>query len=152
MRKQSGSRLNKQQFLELFCFFGCTRAVSNPLVNRRIASRHRVVDEAHEIITAVETTGAVNEGARLLTLIEAHEDITEQRVRTVIADSRYGRVGNLIECQKSGIRPHLKLLGDSTKGKGRSAGIYPEERFIYDPAFFIGASLTVTFRFETAGR
>jgi IS5 family transposase len=134
MRKQSGSRLNKQQFLELFRFFGCTRAVSNPLVNRRIASRHRVVDEAHEIITAVETTtGAVDEGARLLSLIEAHEDITEQRVRTVIADSRYGSVGNLIECQKSGIRPHLKLLGDSTKGKGRSAGIYPEERFLYDP-------------------
>jgi transposase len=95
---------------------------------------HRVVDEVHEIITAVETTtGAVDEGARLLSLIEAHEDITEQKVRTVIADSRYGSVGNLIECQKSGIRPHLKLLGDSTKGKGRSAGIYPEERFIYDP-------------------
>jgi IS5 family transposase len=93
-----------------------------------------VVDEAHEIITALETTtGAVDEGARLLSLIEAHEDITEQTVRTVIADSRYGSVGNLIECQKSGIRPHLKLLGDSTKGKGRSAGIYPEERFIYDP-------------------
>jgi Transposase DDE domain len=44
-----------------------------------------------------------------------------------------GSVANLIECQKSGIRPHLKLLGESTRGKGRSAEIYGEERFIYDP-------------------
>jgi transposase len=95
---------------------------------------HRVVDDAYEIITAVETTtGAIDEGARLLALIEAHEDITEQAVRTAIADSRYGSLGNLIECQKSGIRPHLKLLGESTRGKGRRAGIYGEERFIYDP-------------------
>jgi Transposase DDE domain len=85
---------------------------------------HRVVDDAHEIITAVETTtGAIDEGARLLALVEAHEDITDQAVGTVIADSRYGCVANLIECQKSGIRPHLKLLGESTRGKGRSAGI-----------------------------
>jgi hypothetical protein len=95
---------------------------------------HRVVDDAHEIITTVETTtGAIDEGARLLALIEAHEDTTEQAVRTAIVDSRYGRVGNLIACQKSGIRPHLTLLGESTRGKGRRAGIYGEERFIYDP-------------------
>jgi transposase len=95
---------------------------------------HRVVDDAHEIITAIETTtGAVDEGARLLALIEAHEDVTDQAVGTVIADSRYGSVAKLIECQRSEIRPHLKLLGESTKGKGRGAGIYGEERFIYDP-------------------
>jgi transposase len=95
---------------------------------------HRVVDDHHEIITAVETTtGAVDEGARLLALIEAHQDITGQAVGTVIADSRYGSVANLLECQKAKIRAHLKLLGDSHRGKGRSAGIYPEERFIYEP-------------------
>ena len=95
---------------------------------------HRVVDDAHEIITAIETTtGAVDEGARLLALIEAHEDSTGQAVRTAIADARYGSLSNLVECQKSRIRPHLKLLGDSHRGKGRSAGIYGEERFLYDP-------------------
>jgi hypothetical protein len=95
---------------------------------------HRVVDDAYEIITAVETTtGAVDEGHRLLALIEAHEDTTDRAVRTAIADSRYGSIGNLVECQKSEIRPHLKLLGDFHRGKGRSAGIYAEERFIYDP-------------------
>jgi transposase len=95
---------------------------------------HRVVDDAHEIITAVETTtGAVDEGHRLLALIEAHEASTGQAVRTAIADARYGSRSNLVECQKSRIRPHLKLLGDSHRGKGRSAGIYAEDRFIYDP-------------------
>jgi transposase len=89
---------------------------------------HRVVDDAHEIITAVEiTTGAVDEASQLMGLIEAHEDTTDQAVRTVIADARYGSVSNLISCQKAGIRAHLKLLGESNKGKGRSAGIYSDE-------------------------
>jgi hypothetical protein len=39
----------------------------------------------------------------------------------------------LISCQKAGIRAHLKLLGEANKGKGRSAGIYSDEHFSYDP-------------------
>ena len=101
---------------------------------------HRVVDDAHEIITALETTtGAVDEASQLLGLIEAHEDITEQAVRTVIADARYGNVSNLIGCQKANIRAHVKLLGDSIRGKGRSEGIYSDEHFRYD-------ALTNTYR------
>src|SRR3984885_12357700 len=93
---------------------------------------HRAVDDAHEIITAVETTtGAVDEASQLAALIEAHEDTTEQAVRTVIADARYGSVSNLISCQKAGIRAHVKLLGDSIRGKGRSEGIYSDEHFSY---------------------
>jgi Transposase DDE domain len=79
------------------------------------------------------TTGAVDEGSRLQSLIEAHEDSTGQSVRIAIADARYGSVTNLVQCLKAGIRPHLKLLGESHKGKGRSSGIYPEERFLYQP-------------------
>jgi transposase len=94
---------------------------------------HRAVDDAHEIITAVETsTGAVDEASQLLGLIEAHEDTTDQAVRTVIADARYGSVSNLISCQKAGIRAHVKLLGESIRGKGRSEGIYSDEHFSYD--------------------
>ena len=94
---------------------------------------HRVVDDAHEIITAVETTtGAVDEASQLLRLIEAHEDTTDQAVRTVIADARYGSVSNLISCQKAGIKAHVKLLGESIRGKGRSEGIYSDEHFRYD--------------------
>jgi IS5 family transposase len=95
---------------------------------------HRAVDDAQGIITAVETTtGAVDEATQLLGLIEAHQDTTSHEVQTVIADARYGSVNNLIGCQKSGIRAHLKLLGESTRGKGRSEGIYSEEHFSYDP-------------------
>ena len=94
---------------------------------------HRAVDDAHEIITAVETTtGAVDEASQLMGLIEAHEDTTDQAVRTVIADARYGNVSNLISCQKAGIEAHVKLLGESIRGKGRSEGIYSDERFSYD--------------------
>jgi transposase len=94
---------------------------------------HRVVDDAHEIITAVETTtGAVDEASQLMGLIEAHEDTTDQAVRTVIADARYGNLSNLISCQKAGIEAHVKLLGESIRGKGRSEGIYCDERFSYD--------------------
>jgi len=95
---------------------------------------HRVVDDAHEIITAVETTtGAVDEASRLMELIEAHEDTTDQAVRTVIADARYGNISNLIGCRKAKIRAHVKLLGDSIQGKGRSEGIYSDDHFSYDP-------------------
>ena len=72
-------------------------------------------------------------GARLLALIEAHQEITSQSVGIVIADSRYGSVTNLLECQKAKIRAHLKLLGESNRGKGRSAGIYPEEHSSMHP-------------------
>ncbi len=57
---------------------------------------------------------------RLPALIEAHEDSTGQAVRTAIADARYGSLSNLVECQKSQIRPHLKLLGDSHRGELRT--------------------------------
>ena len=54
---------------------------------------HRAVDDAHEVITAVETTtGAVDEATQLLGLIEAHQATTGQAVGTVIADARYGNV------------------------------------------------------------
>jgi transposase len=93
---------------------------------------HRVVDDAHEIITALETTtGAVDEGHRLLDLIQAHEDVTQHRVETVIADARYGTTPNLIGCQKRGIRPHLAVLVDTQAEAGNRDQIYPESRFVY---------------------
>lgn len=103
--------------------------------NRPRYKTHRAVDDAHEIITAVETTtGIVDEGARLFALVEAHEDITAQRVKTVIGDARYGNINNLLECQKRRIRPHLRLLGDTYTKKTLSQGLYPEERFHYEPS------------------
>ena len=60
-----------------------------------------MVDDAHEIIAAIETTtGAVDEGARLLALIEAHEDSTGQAVRTAIADAHHVEKTILRLCSK----------------------------------------------------
>jgi transposase len=71
---------------------------------------HRVVDDAHEIITAVETTtGAVDEGARLLALIEAHEDITDQAVGTVIATSIAPQALELGICYRQRNLPSLQV-------------------------------------------
>src|SRR6516162_5080702 len=95
---------------------------------------HRVVDDAYEIITAVETTtGAVDEGHRLLDLIQAHEDVTQQEVEIVIADSRYGTTRNLIGCQAQGVRPHLAVLAETQATAGRRDKIYPERMFVYQP-------------------
>ena len=95
---------------------------------------HRVVDDAYEIITAVETTtGAVDEGQRLLDLIQAHEDVTQQEVEIVIADSRYGTTRNLIGCQAQGVRPHLAVLAETQATAGRRDKIYPERMFVYQP-------------------
>ena len=95
---------------------------------------HRVVDDAHEIITAVETTtGAVDEGQRLLELIQAHEDVTQQQVQTVIADSRYGTTRNLLGCQALGIRPHLAVLAEAQTSAGQRDKIYSERMFLYQP-------------------
>jgi IS5 family transposase len=95
---------------------------------------HRVVDDAYEIITAVETTtGAVDEGQRLLDLIQVHADVTQQEVETVIADSRYGTTRNLIACQVQGIRPHLAVLAETQATAGRRDKIYPERMFVYQP-------------------
>jgi len=95
---------------------------------------HRAVDDAHEIITAIETTtGAVDEGQRLVDLIQAHEDVTQALVQTVIADARYGTIPNLISCQERGVRPHLAVLVDTQEGAGNRDQIYPESRFLYQP-------------------
>jgi transposase len=102
------------------------------LCSRPRYKTHRVVDDAHEIITAVQTTtGAVDEGRLLMELVRAHEENTGAQTHTVIADSRYGSVHNLIECQKRGLRAHLGVFGDGNRGKGRSEGIYPESEFQY---------------------
>jgi transposase len=69
------------------------------LCSRPRYKSHRVVDDAHEIITAVETTtGAVDGAVLLMELVKAHEQTTGTEAHIVIADSRSGSVHNLIEC------------------------------------------------------
>lgn len=94
---------------------------------------HRVVDEDHEIITAVEVTpGAVDEGHRMSSLIEQHETNTGARVDTVIADSQYGTKENLLICHDKEITAHMPVVKGLYEDSGSRQGIYKEDQFTYD--------------------
>lgn len=93
---------------------------------------HRVIDDAHGVITAVETTpGSIAENKRLLPLIEQHEAHTGQKVQTAVADHKYGTTENFVACAQRDIRTHL---GDmrAKQNHARSKGIYPDSAFCYD--------------------
>jgi transposase len=93
---------------------------------------HRGVDDAHGVITALETTtGSIAENKRLLPLIEQHQTNTSQAVRTVVADTKYGTMENFVACQQLDIRTHL---GDARAKQhhARSQGIFPDTAFAYD--------------------
>ena len=94
---------------------------------------HRVIDDAHGVVTAVETTpGSIAENKRLLPLVEQHQTNTGQTVQTAVADHKYGTVENFVACQQRDIRTHL---GDmrAKQHHARSAGIFPDSAFLYDP-------------------
>jgi len=94
---------------------------------------HRVVDDVHGVITAVETTaGDVEENAKLLDLVDQHERNTHVKVDTVVADCQYGTTDNFRECYKRGIHSHMGDFRAHQEKKGSRAGIFSEEDFIYD--------------------
>lgn len=94
---------------------------------------HRVVDDAHGVITAVETTsGNTDEGGRLMNLVDQHQVHTERAVGTVIADSKYGTTENFRKCQQKNIRTHMASLQSKLEGTGSRRGIFSEKDFKYD--------------------
>ncbi len=95
---------------------------------------HRAVDEAHEVITATEATpGDVNEAHRLEALIDQHNGITEKTADTIVADSKYGTIGNFLACHDRGVQAHMPDLGKASKKRNRQSNIFTEDRFHYDP-------------------
>jgi transposase len=96
---------------------------------------HRAVDDAHGVITAVETTpGSIAENKKLPDLIAQHEANTETKVDTVVGDSKYGTAENLAACVAADIRPHLGVLEDKQKKAASREGLYEEKDFTYDAA------------------
>jgi transposase len=94
--------------------------------------QHRAVDDAHGVITAVETTtGSIAENKRLVALVEQHQANTGQPVQTVVADRKYGTTENFVACQQLGMRTHL---GDARRPTPnvRCEGIFPDGAFHYD--------------------
>jgi transposase len=95
---------------------------------------HRAIDDAHGVITAVETTpGSIAENHKLMDLVAQHETNTEQPVHIVVGDSKYGTADNLAACVEQNIAPHLGLLADQAKSHGARADCYAEHEFRYDP-------------------
>jgi len=93
---------------------------------------HRAIDDAHGVITAVETTpGSVAENHRLVPLVEQHHANTGQPVATVVGDHKYGTSENFVACAQRGIRTHLGELRAKQRHV-RSAGIFPDRAFAYD--------------------
>jgi transposase len=92
---------------------------------------HRAVDDAHGVITAVETTsGSIAENKKLMALVEQHEQNTRCQVKTAVADHKYGTAENFVACHQKGIVTHL---GDAKAKAGKVEEIYPESHFKYDP-------------------
>lgn len=96
---------------------------------------HRVVDNAHGVITAVKTTaGDVKENGELLALVDQHTANTGKAVKTVVGDRQYGTAENFRACQELNIRSHMGDFQAPQMGKGRREGIYDENDFQYDAA------------------
>jgi transposase len=92
---------------------------------------HRAVDDAHGVITAVETTpGSISETGKLMDVIDAHQKNTQTVPQTIVADRKYGTAANFIACQQRGLQTHL---GDAQAKQRpiRCEGIFPESAFTY---------------------
>jgi transposase len=95
---------------------------------------HRAVDEKHEIITATKVSpGSVDDGHLLEDMIEAHEQNTQKRLETVVADSKYGTMDNYLLCHDRKLKAHIPSIEKTHRGSGRQKGIFPKEAFSYDP-------------------
>ncbi len=95
---------------------------------------HRSVDAKHEVITGTQLTpGSRDEGDLLREMIEVHEENVREKVKTVVADSRYGKIDNFLLCHDLGVHAHIPSLEETQRGYGRKRGIFPREAFAYDP-------------------
>jgi len=95
---------------------------------------HRAVDPLNEVITAVEVTpGAINEAHKMASLIDIHETNTDSKVKTVVADSKYGTIDNFLSCYDRKIKAHIPFLKKTHEDKGSKKDIFPENAFTYDP-------------------
>jgi transposase len=94
---------------------------------------HRLVDDAHGVITAlVETTSNVADGTQLPALYEQHRETTGLKLAqvTVAGDHHYGTAANYIFCAQQGLRAHLGEVSAHVEERGK----LPPSQFVYEPA------------------
>jgi transposase len=93
---------------------------------------HRAVDGRFGVITAIDvTSGDINEAHRLRVLKEQHEVVTGYKVKTAIADSKYGTIDNYLYCYDHRISAHIPDMKEATAGSGRKKGIFSTDEFKY---------------------
>lgn len=94
---------------------------------------HRVVDDAHGVITAqVITGGSIKEDTQLFGLVEQHQWHTAVAVEVVVADSQYGTVENFLGCADRGIHPHMADVKTTQHQAGQRTEFFGGDKFIYD--------------------
>jgi transposase len=94
---------------------------------------HRLIDDAHGVITAMEVTRSqIHDGNRLAPLTQQHEQNTGIKAAglTLSGDRHYGTIENYRYCREHGIRAHMAPAGAHLKERGN----FEIERFSYDPA------------------
>src|SRR4029077_16758032 len=92
---------------------------------------HRLVDDAHGVVTAVmATTGSVGDASQLPDLVQQHHSTTALKAAsmTVAGDHHYGSVSNYLYCAEQGIRAHLASSSAQLEARNK----IPVEEFIYE--------------------
>jgi transposase len=92
---------------------------------------HRLVDDAHGIITAIEaTTSNVADGSQLPALYEQHQSNSglKPAAVTIAGDHHYGTASNYIYCAKEAVRAHLADAGAHLEERGQ----LPLSQFVYE--------------------
>lgn len=93
---------------------------------------HRLVDDAHGVITAIAaTTSNVADGSQLPSLYEQHAlnaGLKPGQV-TIAGDHHYGTAANYIYCAQQGVRAHLAEASANVEERGK----LPLNEFVYQP-------------------
>ena len=92
---------------------------------------HRLVDDAHGVITAVAATRSnVADGSQLPRLYEQHVATTglRQGQVSVAGDHHYGTASNYIYCAQEGVRAHLADASANLEERGK----LPLSQFVYE--------------------
>ncbi len=94
---------------------------------------HRLVDNAHGVITAIAATRSnVPDGSQLPALYEQHQSNSglQPGEVTLAGDHHYGTAPNYIYCAQQGVRAHLADASANLEERGK----LPLSHFVYEPA------------------
>ena len=84
------------------------------------------------ITATVIGPGDQNEAHRLGDLISDHRVNSGWDAEIVVADSKYGKTANFLDCHDRGIVAHMPVLKQTQDKQEPRRGIFPESLFVYD--------------------